>query len=411
MAVVPCACAQVLGYDDLEFAAGSDGGVHADAADIDGSDSQIDAPSWPDASGPDAVESGGAGGSDAGETGGTSGEGGTSGAGGTSGTGGTGGAPPTCPDGVCNGTETCASCPADCGACCAHAPLACGRLGAQTLDATTEFKQFLAACPRVAKWVSGGGYADFGGMRDYKCACNGGVTVLRIWGPYASYATGDDLWNARFAFLASASPDDKALVDYLEADNECDAGHCFENPSDYNAFLLQFVARAKAAGFHPLIGNIAVGNPGGDVETCSGDGIQKLGAIVPAILAARDAGGGWAYHSYTNSWDKSPTAGLMSYLPFRYRRYLNCFPELATVPLILTEAGFDKGGNPDADGWQANGTAQTYLDWLSWYQSEIAKDGPVVGAALFTFAPAGNWSSFRLDPIASELASVVASCP
>jgi len=396
--LLPCVgCADLLGYDDLTVAP-------VDAATPDGSvyDASFDGTAG-------AAGSSGSGGSPG--SGGSAGsQGGAAGSSGEAGAAGSGGAPPACPNGTCADGETCDSCPQDCGPCCAHAPVACGKTGAQTLDATAEFKQFLQACPRVAKWVSGGGYADFGGMQDYKCACQGGAAILRIWGPAASYATGDDLWNARYAFLDGATADQKAAVDYLESDNECDSGHCFDDAAGYNTFLLQWVARAKAAGFKPLIGNIAVGNPGGDVETCSGDGMQKFGAIVPAILAAAKAGGGWGYHSYTNYWAHE-AGGMNSYLTFRYRRYLDCHPELANVPLIMTEAGFDKGGNPDADGWKANGSSQTYLDWLKWYQTEIAKDGPVFGAALFTFAPAGNWSSFRLDSIAGELAGLVKSCP
>jgi hypothetical protein len=190
--------------------------------------------------------------------------------------------------------------------------VACGKLGAQTLAATAEFKQWLGACPRVAKWVSGGGYADFDGMKAYHCACSGGATILRIWGQAASYATGDDLWNARYAFLSGATAEQKASVRYLESDNEFDAGHNFDNAVAYNTFLLQFVARAKAEGFKPLIGNVAVGNPGGDVETCAGDGILKFGAIVPAIQAAAAAGGGWAYLLVPTWPDKSVLPPVVS---------------------------------------------------------------------------------------------------
>jgi hypothetical protein len=295
-------------------------------------------------------------------------------------------------------------------------PPSCSPLGAQTQSSEPEFKAFLARCPRIAKWIYvGGSKIDFAELRAFKASCPASKTVLRMYGTPGNYANGDELWAARYSgSLAGATPADKAAVDFLESDNECDgvdfATRCtksVESSKAYNTFLLSFVARAKKDGWRPLVMNTAVGNPDGDVETCAGDGSQKIGALVEAITAAGAAGGGWAYHGYTPTWSKDTT--YQSYYALRYRRYLACFPALKSVPLVLTEGGFDKGGNPDADGYLANGGIAPYVDWLKWWQGELAKD-PVVGVALFTFSPTGSWSSFRLNGMVTELASLI-RCP
>jgi hypothetical protein len=354
--------------------------------------------------------------------------------------------PPACPDGTCAAGEDCRSCPADCGSCppacgdgscgadenclsCSadcprRASVACSLLGAQDLGGAPGFGPFLGGCPRVAKWLGGAGsgpgtgFAQFAEMAAYKCAC-GGTTVLRIYGPYASFATGDDLWRERYGFLESALPWQKAAVDYLESDNECDAGHCWFAPGDptyapspvhaaeYSTFVEQWIARAVAHGFHPLVGNVAVGNPGGDVDNCDGDGMRTFAAFLPAIRAAAAAGGAWGYHSYTNDWGTDAAAGMAPWLAFRYRKYVRCHPELASIPLIFTEAGFDRGGGPDTDGFRANGGWAAYEPWLRWYQGELARDAYVRGALLFAFAAPGSWSSFRLDDDEAALRAVL----
>jgi hypothetical protein len=266
----------------------------------------------------------------------------------------------------------------------------------------------LRTCPRIAKWV-GAGSADFAAMQAFKAACPTSKTVFRAFGNRAVYATATDMWNARYAYLDAATPAQRASIDYLESDNECDAGHCFDSGAAYNTFLTQFVTLAQSKGYRPLVGNIAVGNPGGNVDSCTGDGMQAFGAIVPAIQAAAQAGGGWAYHAYTQQWTKDP--GYQSYYALRYHKYVACYPALANVPLVLSEAGFDTGGDQATSGYLANGGAAPYLDWLPWFQTQIAADPYVVGAALFIYATGSNWSSFQLDPIEAQLESIIETCP
>jgi hypothetical protein len=285
----------------------------------------------------------------------------------------------------------------------------CGKLSGQVLDGTPGFASLLKVCPRVVKWVSAGGGADYAAMAAFKASCPSSKTVLRIYGPAARYATAADLWSARYAFLDRATAAQKASIDYLESDNEFDAGHGFDSPSDYSTFLKGFVALARGRGFRPLIGNIAVGNPTGDVDSCTGDGMRRFGGIVEAIQAAGAAGGGWAYHGYTPRWDQ--TTGFQEYYALRYRKFLRCYPAIASVPLILTEAGFDSGGDPSSSGYRRNGTDAQYVSWLSWFQRQLAADSSVVGATLFAYGSGGTWPSFQLDPIEASLERIITTCP
>ena len=75
-----------------------------------------------------------------------------------------------------------------------------------------------------------------------------------------------------------------------------------------------------------------------------------------------------------------------------------------SVPVILTEAGVDRAGNPAMDGWQARGTAGQYQDWLRWFDAEITHDASVLGACLFQIGDS-LWSSFDIEPIAPWLAA------
>jgi len=288
---------------------------------------------------------------------------------------------------------------------------ACSKLGAQTIGTTAEFVSFSRSCPQVAKWVFAGGI-DFNALYDFKMACPFSRTLIRVYRSSGYVATGAELWSILYSGLDSASAEQQALVDYVEADNECDAGHCYHSPTeaaDYTSFISSFITAADQRGFRPVILNIPVGNPGGDLSCPSGDAMQTFAQLVPAIQAAGAANGGWGYHGYTPTW--SQDAGYQWYYALRYRAYLSCFPAIADVPLFLTEAGFDTGGCPDTCGWSTNGTEAQYLSWLAWFQNELAADSAVVSASTFAFASPGNWESFRLDPIWPSYAARVVACP
>ena len=117
-----------------------------------------------------------------------------------------------------------------------------------------------------------------------------------------------------------------------------------------------------AAGFKPCIGSIAVGNPPGTPSQIQ----SNISTFVPALRQAKSLGGAWSYHAYTINY--TTDTGVEYYYSLRYRQFYSQFasqyPDLADMPLILTEGGVDQSGTPATSGWQARGTAADYERWL-----------------------------------------------
>ncbi len=291
------------------------------------------------------------------------------------------------------------------------------KLAPHHLGGSSELRTWIAACPKLLKVF--GPDMDF--VRDYKSRCDGGKVVVRVWVPpsTARYsgdgdgrADAQDFWNKGYAGVRALSGSDKALIDYLESANEYDNFPPYKRSEYYRDFQQRFVELASAEGFKPLVGNIAVGNPDGDTSECDpakapvGSAIEKIRTMVPAFQAAAAAGGGWSYHGYAIELSKSADSGSNRDFAFRYRRFLECIPELRSIPLVLSEGGLDEAGDPDKSGWQARTDAATYVDWLKWYDAELQKDASVVGVTLFAIGGDG-WKSFQLGPLVPQLVAIM----
>ena len=289
------------------------------------------------------------------------------------------------------------------------------KLGPHHLQDSGELRTWIAACPKVLK-VFG---PDLAVIHDYRARCDGGKVVVRVWVPpsTARYsgdgdgrADAQDFWSKGYGAVRSLSSADKAQIDYLESANEFDNYPPYKDPSYYNAFQQRFAEISASEGFHPLVGNIAVGNPDGDLGECDpskappNSAIRKMRAMLPSMQTAASLGGGWSYHAYTLSLSKD--VGALTDFAFRYRRYVECIPELRSVPLILTESGLDQDGDPDKSGWQARADAGSYVDWLRWFDGELQKDDYVIGATVFAIGGDG-WRSFQLGPIVPQLVSMM----
>ncbi len=255
-------------------------------------------------------------------------------------------------------------------------------------------------------------------LRDYKANFPGGKTVVRIYSP-KTYSLSDDpttgagdFWtNILQKGLGYLSASDCALIDYLEGPNEgqtptlgypnSTAAQALQASQWFNQFWTNLTPRIVAAGYKPCIGSIAVGNPGGTTLQMQ----SYLAAFVPALRQAKAAGGAWSYHAYTINYT-TDIATELSY-SLRYRQFYSYFaivyPDLASMPLLLTEGGVDQSGTPATSGWQARGPADWYQRWLNWFDVQIQQDPYVMGCTLFEIGnpESWGWPSFDLEPIAS----------
>jgi hypothetical protein len=240
-------------------------------------------------------------------------------------------------------------------------------------------------------------------MRAYKSQVPGGKLIVRIYSA-KNYALTDDpaasagdFWtNILQRGLSSLSSSDRALIDYLEGPNEGQTptlGYPGSAPLQasqwFNQFWTNLTPFSVAAGYKPCIGSIAVGNPGGTTAQMQ----SYLAAFVPALRQAQAANGAWSYHSYTINYTTDLAAEIYYSLRYRqfYSYFASAFPDLAGIPLILTEGGVDQTGTPATSGWQARGTAADYERWLNWFDQQIQQDACVVGCTLFEIGNPESW--------------------
>lgn len=290
-------------------------------------------------------------------------------------------------------------------------------------DYTEGSKRIIAAKPRVIKVLDpqvSAGMRE--AMRDYKARHPKGLVVMRVWQGTSGLRyrlqddpvqSADDFWNrVLHPAVQALSADDRRLVDYLEGPNEGENTPTWASVEEarwFARFWQRLAERIGQAGFRPCAGSIAVGNPPGNIDEIR----AKLEAFVPALQALKRWNGAWSYHAYTVEYSTDPSVEYWYSLRYRifYEFLRDRHPELANLPLILTEGGVDRAGNPNNDGWRARGDAHKYQNWLLWYDSELKQDPYVVGVTLFQIGNPGGWWSFDLEPIAQWLADVIANRP
>jgi hypothetical protein len=294
--------------------------------------------------------------------------------------------------------------------------LSASKLSAHLIgDYTAGSSNIVAGQPRVLKVLaldSGFPSGMVEAMRHYKAVAPSGKIVVRVYSPKL-YFTNDNASAAATNFwttiiqpaLNSIAPADRALIDYFEGPNEGQTPTLGYPPDNailasqwFNQFWTNLTPLIVAAGYKPCIGSIAVGNPGGSPSEMQ----SYLAAFVPALHQAKAAGGSWSYHSYTIGY--TTDFGQEYYFSLRYRQFYEFFaaqfPDLANMPLILTEGGVDFSGDPNTSGWQARGTADDYKRWLNWFDYQMAQDSYLLGCTLFQNGDPAGWGSFDLEPIA-----------
>jgi len=127
---------------------------------------------------------------------------------------------------------------------------------------------------------------------------------------------------------------------------------------------------------------------------------------VPALQTTKKLNGAWSYHAY--SLEYTTDSEVEAWYSLRYRLFYDFLrekhPDLAHLPLILTEGGIDRAGNAEKDGWQARGDESRFQRWLQWFDNQLQRDDYVVGVTLFQLGDSAGWRSFDLEPVATWLA-------
>ncbi len=296
-------------------------------------------------------------------------------------------------------------------------PVSDSKIGIHLIGRYTKgAREIILAGPRVIKVLDPQASVDMRkALREYKLHYPKGIVVMRVWEgtPGVHYslkddptASADDFWRRVLEPAVKAlSEEERRMIDYLEGPNEGENTPTWEDVESarwFGRFWERLARRIWEAGFRPCVGSIAVGNPPGTLNEIW----AKLEAFIPALRAAKRYKGAWSYHAYSLEYTTNPE--VEKWYSLRYRIFYDFLrkkhPDLASLPMILSEGGIDKGGNPQTDGWQARGSKEKYQAWLKWFDGELRKDRQVIGVTLFQIGNPEGWASFDLEPISSWLA-------
>ncbi len=290
------------------------------------------------------------------------------------------------------------------------------KIGVFFLGANAAGKRIINGGPRVIKVMDPHQNSEMMQLvRDYKRAYPSGLVVMRVYeGDARGYGLGDDPQNSARDFwqnvispaVAKMSANDRKLIDFVSAPNEYNQTPIVKNASEAQwtgQFWEAFAEIVSQNGFRPNIGEIPVGNWGPEL----------MPAIIPALRKVKETGGVWSYHAYTLDYTMDTATERWTSLRYRmFYDYLRSnYPDIADVPMILTEGGVDKGGNGGTDGWNARGDSASFENWLTWFDSEIQKDPYILGVTLFQSGNSSDWKSFDVDSISDWLANYLGGQP
>jgi hypothetical protein len=172
----------------------------------------------------------------------------------------------------------------------------------------------------------------------------------------------------------------RKVVPYFEDLNEMPWDPWTEMPDKQARLSTRFAERCIILGVRPAVLSIAVGNPPGSME----ERAWLWDKLYPALYAAKRASGVLSRHSYgaKRFWEPDP-----KYYALRHRDDRAMWPaDLQTLPEIHSEIGIDYGvlyGSPTPKGYKSSGSAEQYVEDLTWYGDEIGKDPYVLGATIF----------------------------
>lgn len=126
---------------------------------------------------------------------------------------------------------------------------------------------------------------------------------------------GADYLNARLPALAPV-----LNIATVQIANE----HNGDNPKFLSDFYCQMMQRAKAIGVRCTVGDLAVGNPGGDM-------VAAQQALSPMLQMAQDLGFVLLVHMYGDQFDQANLSTNAQYFFLRWTAWLKSFPQLKVV--------------------------------------------------------------------------------
>jgi hypothetical protein len=197
--------------------------------------------------------------------------------------------------------------------------------------------------------------------------------------------------------LERIRPEVRKMVDYFAVANNLSEPRSVQQAEWWAEYAKALCAICQKSDIRPLILSSGVGClPCGDASQ-----LRVLEAMLPGLRAALACKGGWSYGAFTVEYTMDPQ--VESKYSLRYRRAYEFFrqkaPDLMALPMVLSEVGVNRSGDPNRDGYAARGSAEKFSRWLGWFDSEIKKDNYLRGGALFVIGTGGGWKSFDLDAI------------
>lgn len=278
---------------------------------------------------------------------------------------------------------------------------------------TAGAKSILESNPRIIKVIEpNSDPAFYEAIRKWRSRVPGGIAMVRFYtGTQGLYypvesdpkASAEDFFAKVIKPGIDALGSNRNLFDYHQSPNE------FENTPQWRGeanmkwngiFWERLTQLSAGAGIKPCIAGIPVGN----IEP------EELGYVLENLKRMHAQGAAFCYHSYTFNYSRDVNHEI--WYSLRYRKFYDFFqaqaPELASMPLILSEGGIAENGDPYA-GYLKSGKIDEYKGWLTWFDGQIRQDSYVKGITLFQIGNDSDWGYFNLEPVAPWLGDYLQS--
>lgn len=291
--------------------------------------------------------------------------------------------------------------------------VASSKLGIFLIDTYSEgAKKIIAAKPRIIRVLDPQANTSLlEATKAYKNTISGGIVVLSMYNNIKKYSLANDPEQSASDYYETVIKpvldklgNDKHIFTYIEAPNETNSTpdwNTKEQAAWLNTFWSKTIELNAQSGMRTCIGSIPVGNPPGDTGAIK----EKLQEFLPALKKAYATAGALCYHAYTYQYTTDETQEQYTSLRYRLLHSLivELEPTLVNLPMILSEAGIDREGNPETSGYLARVSNEEYEKWLQWFDTQIQRDNYVLGATLFQIG-ATDWKSFNIEQISGWLA-------